>query len=102
MFATMSDAHAEWHRNAGVPMGQPGCPQDACHLPDPWCWECGDEDPACPACRCTCGCHDQGGPSRTLTGRDDVSGELCCACPVDPHRGNYPDPWDPATAVIPF
>lgn len=29
--ATMSDAHSEWHRNAGVPMGQPGCPQDACH-----------------------------------------------------------------------
>lgn len=29
--ATMSDAHAEWHRNTGVPMGQPGCPQDACH-----------------------------------------------------------------------
>ena len=28
--ATMSDAHSEWHRNAGVPMGQPGCPQDAC------------------------------------------------------------------------
>lgn len=32
--ATMSDAHAEWHRNAGVPMGQPGCPQDACHPVD--------------------------------------------------------------------
>lgn len=30
----MSDAHAEWHRNAGVPMGQPGCPQDACHAED--------------------------------------------------------------------
>lgn len=29
--ATMSEAHAEWHRNSGVPMGQPGCPQDACH-----------------------------------------------------------------------
>ena len=29
--ATMSDAHREWHLNAGVPMGQPGCPQDACH-----------------------------------------------------------------------
>lgn len=28
--ATMSDAHSEWHRNAGVPMGRPGCPQDAC------------------------------------------------------------------------
>lgn len=28
-----SDAHAEWHRNAGVPMGQPGCPWDACDLP---------------------------------------------------------------------
>lgn len=30
-FATESDAHAEWHRNSGVPMGTPGCPQDACH-----------------------------------------------------------------------
>lgn len=29
--ATMADAHAEWHRNTGVPMGTPGCPQDACH-----------------------------------------------------------------------
>lgn len=29
--ATMSDAHREWHLNAGVPMGTPGCPQDACH-----------------------------------------------------------------------
>lgn len=29
--ATMSDAHREWHLNSGVPMGQPGCPQDACH-----------------------------------------------------------------------
>ena len=46
----MAEAHAEWHRNAGVPMGQPGCPQDACHLPEPNCWECGDTDPACPAC----------------------------------------------------
>lgn len=34
MYATMADAHREWHRNAGVPMGTPGCPQDACHLPD--------------------------------------------------------------------
>lgn len=31
--ATMADAHREWHLNAGVPMGQAGCPQDACH---PW------------------------------------------------------------------
>lgn len=36
MMVTMSDAHREWHLNAGVPMGQPGCPQDACHLPDEW------------------------------------------------------------------
>lgn len=33
-YATMADAHREWHRNTGVPMGTPGCPQDACHLPD--------------------------------------------------------------------
>lgn len=35
MFATMADSHREWHRNAGVPMGTPGCPQDACHPPEP-------------------------------------------------------------------
>lgn len=34
--ATMGEAHAEWHLNAGVPMGQPGCPQDACHPVDDW------------------------------------------------------------------
>ena len=32
--ATMGEAHAEWHRNTGVPMGQPGCPMDACHPVD--------------------------------------------------------------------
>jgi hypothetical protein len=33
--ATQSEAHAEWHRNAGVPMGQAPCPWDACDpLPD--------------------------------------------------------------------
>lgn len=31
MMATQSEAHREWHLNSGVPMGQPGCPQDACH-----------------------------------------------------------------------
>lgn len=50
--ATMADAHAEWHWNAGVPMGQPGCPQDACHpvdddadheLPADACIELGDD-----------------------------------------------------------
>lgn len=40
--ATMSDAHSEWHRNAGVPMGQPGCPQDACD--GDYYWD--DEDPS--------------------------------------------------------
>jgi hypothetical protein len=34
MFATIADAHREWHINAGVPMGLPGCPQDACHVPE--------------------------------------------------------------------
>lgn len=29
--ATEAEAHVEWHINAGVPMGTPGCPQDACH-----------------------------------------------------------------------
>lgn len=32
--ATESEAHAEWHRNAGIPMGTPGCPWDACHVDD--------------------------------------------------------------------
>lgn len=32
MMATMSDAHREWHLNSGVPVGLPGCPQDACHI----------------------------------------------------------------------
>lgn len=31
MLATPCEAHAEWHLNSGVPMGLPGCPQDACH-----------------------------------------------------------------------
>lgn len=35
MLATMSEAHAEWHRNADVPMGTAGCPQDACDGDDP-------------------------------------------------------------------
>ncbi len=30
--ATMSDAHSEWHRNTGL---EYGCPQDACHPPEP-------------------------------------------------------------------
>jgi len=41
--ATMDESHREWHRNSGVPMGVPGCPQDACHVMDddgcPWCGE---------------------------------------------------------------
>lgn len=40
MYATMADAHREWHRNTGIPVGTPGCPQDACHLPDDY-----DEQP---------------------------------------------------------
>ena len=30
-YATEAEAHVEWHLNSGVPMGTPGCPQDACH-----------------------------------------------------------------------
>src|SRR3954468_5652524 len=30
--ATEAEAHVEWHLNSGVPMGQPGCPWDACDL----------------------------------------------------------------------
>lgn len=49
--ATMSDAHSEWHRNSGNPMGTPGCPMDACHPPEPdRCGECGAYDPE----ECTC------------------------------------------------
>lgn len=51
MMATMADAHREWHLNAGVPMGTPGCPQDACHPPEPWCYECCDDGSDCPECR---------------------------------------------------
>lgn len=28
--ATEAEAHLEWHRNSGVPVGEP-CPWDACH-----------------------------------------------------------------------
>jgi hypothetical protein len=31
VLATPGDAHREWHWNTGIPMGTPGCPQDACH-----------------------------------------------------------------------
>jgi hypothetical protein len=47
--ATMADAHREWHRNAGVPIGQPGCPQDACHVDDY------DEDFGTPVRMAKCG-----------------------------------------------
>lgn len=29
-YTTESEWHAAWHRLNGVPIGQPGCPQDAC------------------------------------------------------------------------
>lgn len=48
--ATMADAHREWHANAGVPMGTPGCPQDACHVDD----DDDDEAPALVSCGCGC------------------------------------------------
>lgn len=48
MITTQSEAHAEWHRNAGVPMGTPGCPQDACHQPDDWEPEAAGAPPAPP------------------------------------------------------
>jgi len=50
MWATMADAHREWHTNTGTPIGTPGCPQDACHPPEPGCWDCFDTDPECPTC----------------------------------------------------
>lgn len=36
MMATMADAHREWHLNTGIPMGTPGCPEDACHPIEDW------------------------------------------------------------------
>lgn len=36
MMATPAEAHREWHRNTGIPIGTPGCPQDACHVDDEW------------------------------------------------------------------
>lgn len=47
MFATYADAHREWHLNAGVPMGTPGCPMDACHPVDDY-----GEEPEPPTVRC--------------------------------------------------
>lgn len=38
-----SEAHLEWHANTGVPVGTPGCPQDACHA-DPY--DLSDEEAA--------------------------------------------------------
>ena len=41
--ATPGEAHLEWHRNAGVPVGQP-CPWDAC---DPYAgadWDYDDQE----------------------------------------------------------
>ena len=29
-YSTESEWHAAWHRENRVPIGQPGCPQDAC------------------------------------------------------------------------
>jgi hypothetical protein len=52
--ATMADAHREWHLNAGVPMGQPGCPQDACHPIEDFTLE---ELRDLPTVRCGCGCQ---------------------------------------------
>ena len=46
--ATLSDAHSEWHRNSGNPMGTPGCPMDACHPPEPdICDSCEEYDEEC-------------------------------------------------------
>lgn len=66
-YATEGDAHREWHRNTGVPMGTPGCPQDACHgEPD---WDEGYE----PQPRFCKGCsHDISEYAAGLT--------LCAAC----------------------
>jgi len=50
MLATMADAHREWHTNAGVPMGTPGCPQDACHPIDDDSW-CGEAIVKCGHCK---------------------------------------------------
>jgi hypothetical protein len=52
-YATQSEAHAEWHLNSGVPMGTPGCPQDACHIEYDQCPFCCDYvDGACKKTAC--------------------------------------------------
>jgi hypothetical protein len=36
MFATMDDAHREWHRNTGNLIGYTCCPMDACDPGAKW------------------------------------------------------------------
>lgn len=77
--ATESEAHAEWHRNAGVPMGQPGCPQDAC---DPYY----DEGEPCDVC----GRYCDGNHPEEFTSRCAVCGEPC-----DGRGGGTAEMYDP-------
>ena len=59
VLATPADAHREWHANAGVPMGTPGCPQDACHVDDLGYDEEDFVGPVIPAVKCGCGCGER-------------------------------------------
>lgn len=76
--ATEADAHAEWHRNTRVPMGQPGCPQDACDgEPEDIVPGCNADHPTRPfACALDAG-HD--GPHFD-SGREWHDGPVCPAC----------------------
>lgn len=75
--ATMSDAHREWHLNAGVPMGQSGCPQDACH-PD-------DDEPMSVELDCQRFGHE------VYDGKCTYCGAPCCdVCGVLPGEPHYP------------
>lgn len=88
--ATEADAHLEWHRNAGVPVGTPGCPQDACHGDDRYI-----ADNGCDRCRVEAELY-----------HDETSGlALCdpCTTALDRERegrGNEPAFVIPAAAII--
>lgn len=81
--ATESDAHREWHRNSGIPVGYPGCPQDACHAPDFY-WP--EETETGPRCGNRHG--DAQGPHRHASVEDIKS---CYAATAD-----YDHYWAPA------
>lgn len=86
-----SEAHRDWHTATGIPMGTPGCPQDACHLPEPeHCIGCGDyldEDQAhCGEAACAVAHHEA-----TLRWEAEALDRLAKAEAAAAAAG----PWDP-------